>query len=367
MPGRWRASSGRSCGCGVEVAFNRFVDLLADPEPDTAGSRAHLRRPRPRRVPRRAAASTRCSPPTASARGSPGGASSRPASPAASRRTRSTRSARRSSPTSTSSRPSRPRATRRSSPSPRARASAAGGGSCGCSRRTRPPARRRSARPPPPRRGRCRAAASPRSWPGPAPTAQPGEAHLDSLAARLARRLGEGAIGAEAVGAAVVFVPDPDAPGRRRRLEAAVQRPRRRARPDGGVDRARWRSRAARVATHRLAAAGRLGDGAADGLVVADEHLADLLLAADPARRRRPRRVPARAARRRSPTARARGCARRSRRGSTAPARSRRWPPRSSVHPQTVRYRVRQLRDLFGDRLEDPDARFELSLALRVR
>jgi hypothetical protein len=28
---------------------------------------------------------------------------------------------------------------------------------------------------------------------------------------------------------------------------------------------------------------------------------------------------------------------------------------------------VRQLRDLFGDRLEDPDARFELALALRVR
>jgi DNA-binding PucR family transcriptional regulator len=37
------------------------------------------------------------------------------------------------------------------------------------------------------------------------------------------------------------------------------------------------------------------------------------------------------------------------------------------VHPQTVRYRVRQLRDLFGDRLDDPDARFELSLALRAR
>ena len=37
------------------------------------------------------------------------------------------------------------------------------------------------------------------------------------------------------------------------------------------------------------------------------------------------------------------------------------------VHPQTVRYRVRQLRDLFGERLEDPDARFELALALRVR
>ena len=36
------------------------------------------------------------------------------------------------------------------------------------------------------------------------------------------------------------------------------------------------------------------------------------------------------------------------------------------VHPQTVRYRVAQLRELFGDRLEDPDARFELALALRA-
>ncbi len=36
------------------------------------------------------------------------------------------------------------------------------------------------------------------------------------------------------------------------------------------------------------------------------------------------------------------------------------------VHPQTVRYRLNSLRELFGERLEDPDARFELSLALRV-
>jgi DNA-binding PucR family transcriptional regulator len=35
------------------------------------------------------------------------------------------------------------------------------------------------------------------------------------------------------------------------------------------------------------------------------------------------------------------------------------------VHPQTVRYRLRQLRELFGTALEDPDARFELALALR--
>lgn len=35
------------------------------------------------------------------------------------------------------------------------------------------------------------------------------------------------------------------------------------------------------------------------------------------------------------------------------------------LHPQTVRHRLRRLRDLFGDRLEDPVARFELALAVR--
>src|ERR671922_174513 len=37
------------------------------------------------------------------------------------------------------------------------------------------------------------------------------------------------------------------------------------------------------------------------------------------------------------------------------------------VHPQTVRYRVARLRELFGPRLDDPDGRFELELALRSR
>ena len=35
------------------------------------------------------------------------------------------------------------------------------------------------------------------------------------------------------------------------------------------------------------------------------------------------------------------------------------------VHPQTVGYRLVQLRELFGEALEDPQARFELELALR--
>src|SRR5262245_40633327 len=37
------------------------------------------------------------------------------------------------------------------------------------------------------------------------------------------------------------------------------------------------------------------------------------------------------------------------------------------LHPQTVRYRLARLRELFGDRLDDPDARFELELALRAK
>lgn len=39
---------------------------------------------------------------------------------------------------------------------------------------------------------------------------------------------------------------------------------------------------------------------------------------------------------------------------------------RLHVHPQTVRYRLAQLRELFGDTLDDPDARFELELVLRM-
>lgn len=37
-----------------------------------------------------------------------------------------------------------------------------------------------------------------------------------------------------------------------------------------------------------------------------------------------------------------------------------------AVHPQTVRYRLRQLEELFGERLHDPDALFDLGIALRA-
>ena len=39
---------------------------------------------------------------------------------------------------------------------------------------------------------------------------------------------------------------------------------------------------------------------------------------------------------------------------------------RLGIHPQTARYRLARLRELFGDRLEDAGERFWLELALRV-
>lgn len=36
------------------------------------------------------------------------------------------------------------------------------------------------------------------------------------------------------------------------------------------------------------------------------------------------------------------------------------------VHPQTARHRIARLRELLGDQLDDPDARFELEIALRA-
>jgi hypothetical protein len=37
------------------------------------------------------------------------------------------------------------------------------------------------------------------------------------------------------------------------------------------------------------------------------------------------------------------------------------------IHPQTARYRLHKLQDLFGEQLDNPEARFELALVLRAR
>ena len=149
--------------------------------------------------------------------------------------------------------------------------------------------------------------------------------------------------------------------GSRRRSATAPSRSARRWSGPGALSSVR---RA--IATHRLAATGRLGDGADRP---GRRRRAPRRPAAGrrPRRRRRPRGLPARAARRRSPD----GPRARLRETLAAwldrPGQVQAVAAALEVHPQTVRYRVRQLRDLFGDRLEDPDARFELSLALRVR
>jgi hypothetical protein len=48
------------------------------------------------------------------------------------------------------------------------------------------------------------------------------------------------------------------------------------------------------------------------------------------------------------------------------PARPQAVADELGVHVQTVRYRLRQLRELLGDALDDPEARFELNVALRA-
>ena len=40
---------------------------------------------------------------------------------------------------------------------------------------------------------------------------------------------------------------------------------------------------------------------------------------------------------------------------------------RLGVHPQTARYRLRQIRELWGDAIDDPDRRFEMLLVLRAQ
>jgi hypothetical protein len=190
----------------------------------------------------------------------------------------------------------------------------------------------------------------------------PGEEIIEATATRLARQIGLGTVGGAAAGLACVFVPDPDAPGRRRQIAAALG--------DGPDIVSRgpavpWDEAAASLrraaATYRLAASGRIPGG----LVVADDHLATLLLSAD-------RALAADLAASRLAPLDSLGDGPRARLTETLRA----WLDRPGqvqavaaeldVHPQTVRYRLRQLRELFGSRLEDPDARFELSLALRV-
>jgi hypothetical protein len=179
---------------------------------------------------------------------------------------------------------------------------------------------------------------------------------------RLALRLGGEAIAVAEGGLALAVVPDPDAPGRHAELQAALDGEPAALGPTVGLERAARSLRRAEGALGLLEA-GVLPDGGA--LVVADEHLPALLLHGDGAL------AADLAARALAPLDELREGARERltetlRAWLDEPGQVTRVAERLHVHPQTVRYRVAQLRELFGERLDDPDARFELALAVRV-
>jgi hypothetical protein len=154
------------------------------------------------------------------------------------------------------------------------------------------------------------------------------------------------------------IVPDPDGPGRRGQLERAVDGERAVLGPTVASAQAPRSARRARIGM-------RIPGLGGDGLVIADEHLLELMLeadeelAADLARHRLAPldALPANARGRLIETLRAWLDAH----GEARPAAE-----RLHVHVQTVRYRLGQLRELYGDELDDPRARLELALALRV-
>jgi hypothetical protein len=163
-----------------------------------------------------------------------------------------------------------------------------------------------------------------------------------------------------------LLVPDPDGPGRQAAIDRALSDRTLGGRP-AAVGPSVPLARAAmslRWARHALALA-RAGVIPA-GPVRCDQHLSTLLILADEdlAAVLRGRRL--------APLARLRP-AQRDRIAETLLA----WlqlgenaaevAQRIHVHPQTVRYRMRQIHELFGDQLRDPERRFELQLALRIR
>src|SRR3954452_19868776 len=186
-------------------------------------------------------------------------------------------------------------------------------------------------------------------------------AEAGALAARLARRVGEEAIGAGIEGLALVLVPDPGAPARPARLRAAAEGHPTALGPAVPLARAGVSVRRA-TATHALLAAGRLGP---EPFARAEEHLPALVIAADPALAAElaEQRLAPLATLPEGPRARLTETLRA---WLDRPGQVQAVAAELGVHPQTVRYRVKQLRDLFGERLEDPEARFELGLALRA-
>jgi hypothetical protein len=200
-------------------------------------------------------------------------------------------------------------------------------------------------------------AASDAGWPLPrqlAAVAIAGEGH-DALVSHLPSE----SI-AESIGELTcALVPDPDGPGRRAMIERAVAE----AGAAGGLGTTvEWT--AAGISFARACGARELADGT-PALVVARERAGELLLHSDQqlarelaADRLAPlAELPAGSKARLTETLRV-WLAEQGRLGQVA--------GRLGVHPQTARYRLARLRELFGDALDDADERFWLELSLRV-
>jgi hypothetical protein len=182
-------------------------------------------------------------------------------------------------------------------------------------------------------------------------------------ARQLEHRLPDGSMAATCDGMTVALVPDIDGPGRDAELERALD-----GAPAARGSSVPWPEAAEAIDRTVLAAglqeAGVLSD---DRVVPADDHLVELILHRDPERARALADAALRPLDALSPSARERmtetlegwlahAC------NTTETARA------LHLHPQTLRYRLRQLDEVLGERhLADPDARLALQLALKVR
>jgi hypothetical protein len=177
----------------------------------------------------------------------------------------------------------------------------------------------------------------------------------DEASERVAGRIGADVVAARLDGQTVAFVPDVHAPGRMAQIELAMGGRRGALGPE-----TTWLQASLSLSRARLAL-----EVVPGSFVRADEHLADLLLAAD-------RRLGAELAERVLAPLDDAPESTRARLTETLEAwldhqgRVEAVAQALDIHPQTVRYRLGQLRERL-DRLEDPDRRFELAVALRAR
>ncbi|HEU5061826.1 MAG TPA: helix-turn-helix domain-containing protein [Solirubrobacterales bacterium] len=183
----------------------------------------------------------------------------------------------------------------------------------------------------------------------------------DQDLAAVAGRLSADAIVTVVDGTGCVLLPDPEGPGRLDQLRRTA------AKTTIAIGPATEPAQAARSwdLAKSLLLAATAGTVADEGLLHAEDHLTDLLLAANP------HLTSLLAARRLAPLADLTPKAR-ERMRETAFAYVRHhgnavtMASELHIHPQTARYRIARLKELFGDDLEDPDTRFELELALRA-